>query len=48
MRIVTTHFLNPGVGMASEMSRLTSWRGVSDEPAFSSVSIDSNQNKQVI
>lgn len=50
-RIVTTHFLNPLDGMASSRNRLIEPGGKGPSPTFSAflrVSVDSNQNRQVI
>ncbi len=46
-KIVTTHFLNPLEGRASSRSRFTGVTG-GDSSAWVRVSVDSNQNKQVI
>jgi hypothetical protein len=46
--MVTTHFLNPLEGMASSRSRLMGENECDNDSALRSVSVDSNQNKQVI
>ncbi len=46
--IVTTHFLNPLEGSASLSSRLIGDEEGAIPSAFRRVSVDSNQNKQVI
>lgn len=46
--IITTHFRNPVEGIASSRSRLTGEEDLDVRSAFSSVAVDSNQNKQVI
>lgn len=48
MRIVTTHFVNPTVGKASGLSRSMAVDPAHEFSARFSVSVDSNQNKQVI
>jgi hypothetical protein len=47
-RIVTTHFLKPLEGRASSRSRFIGDGDGDNCSALSSVSVDSNQNKQVI
>ena len=47
-RIVTTHFLNPLDGRASSLSRFIGEEDGDNPSAFRSVSVDSNQNKEVI
>ena len=47
-RIVTTHFRKPLEGRASSRSRFTGEDDGENCSAFFSVSVDSNQNKQVI
>ena len=46
--IVTTHFRNPLEGRASSRSRFIGDEAGDNFSAFSRVSVDSNQNKQVI
>jgi hypothetical protein len=46
-KIVTTHFRNPLEGRASSRSRFTGADG-DNSSAWVRVSVDSNQNKQVI
>lgn len=48
VRIVTTHFVNPDVGKASGRSRSTAFDTDHEFSALFKVSMDSNQNKQVI
>lgn len=47
-RIVTTHFRKPLEGCASSLSRFTGEDDGDKFSAFFNVSVDSNQNKQVI